>query len=298
VPGDPRRPADPRKLTRADLPDEFTPESIRGLPLGTLRRLARPGNGILTPEEQTAYDAVLHEVMSETARRVSRQMDRPEWAKVRREANARSGRQGRGSASRVDEQLSRLARRIDQQVGAAEALAPGVDWSFAQTDEAPAAPESPPVAKRPADPAPADGGPSDAAPPDPVAVQADPEVNEDTQDAGEDHETVSDLEQRLTEQVELVQVMSEIAEVGKRTYKLEQQRDLQSTRGVFFGFVVSVAVLVAGWAPVVAADDWAERIWILGLTVGTCVLAGLVYALIRKWQNDHHPELADPDDAA
>ena len=96
---------------------------------------------------------------------------------------------------------------------------------------------------------------------------------------------MSDLEQRLSEQMELVEVMTEIADVSKRTYALEQQRDLQNTRGVFFGFVVSVAVLVAGWAPVVAADDWSERVWILCLTVGTCALAGAVYALIRRRQN-------------
>ena len=77
---------------------------------------------------------------------------------------------------------------------------------------------------------------------------------------------MTDLEQRLAEQVELVQVMSEIADMSKRTYALEQQRDLQSTRGVFFGFVVSLAVIIAGWAPVVAAaagpsapGSWASR---------------------------------------
>jgi hypothetical protein len=81
--------------------------------------------------------------------------------------------------------------------------------------------------------------------------------------------------------------MSEIADVGKRAYALEQQRDLQSTRTVFFGFVVSVAVIAAGWAPIVAADDWTERIWVIVLTLGTCVLAAAVYGLVRKWQNDH-----------
>ena len=89
-----------------------------------------------------------------------------------------------------------------------------------------------------------------------------PADTEPTETSSGDDETVADFEDRLTEEVELIQVMSEIADVSKRTYALEQQRDLQNTRGVFFGFVVSVAVLVAGWAPVVAADDWAERVWI------------------------------------
>ncbi len=107
---------------------------------------------------------------------------------------------------------------------------------------------------------------------------------------------MSDLEARLTEQVELVQVMSEIADMSKRTYALEEQRDLQSTRTVFFGFVVSVAVLVAGWAPIVAADDWDERVWILGLTIGTCVVAGVVYGLIRRRQNRIQAEADEQDE--
>ena len=237
------------RLTRADLPDELTPETIRELPLHVLRRLSQPGNGVLAAEEQAAFDSAVHQVMSETAGRVSRRANRADWAAVR-------GRRG-GRPTPMDEHLRRLAERIDQQVDVAEALAPGVDWSFTQ-------PEAP------------------AAAPEPTV----PETSE----------TVSDLEQRLTEQVELVEVMSEIAEVSRRTYALEQQRDLQNTRGVFFGFVVSVAVLVAGWAPIVAADDWTERLWVLGLTVATCVAAGLVYALIRARQRREQSEAEQPDE--
>ena len=80
---------DRRRLKRADLPEELTPESIRRLPLSTLRLLARPGNGILRPKEQASFDAALHEVMSETAGRVSRQVNRPDWATVLRDANSR-----------------------------------------------------------------------------------------------------------------------------------------------------------------------------------------------------------------
>ncbi|MGC4111885.1 MAG: hypothetical protein QM747_15985 [Nocardioides sp.] len=253
-----------RGLTRADLPDELTPDSIRRLPLRTLKRLAAPGNGVLDTDEQARFDAALHEVMSETAGRVSRQITRPDWNAIMREAKNREGRRGGpGRPSRVDDQLRRLAQRFDQQVDAAEALAPGVDWSFAQDPDQPA--KSPEV--------------TDAS----------------TVEETDSSETVSDLEQRLTEQVELVEVMTEIAEVSKRTYALEQQRDLQTTRGVFFGFVVSVAVLVAGWAPVVAADDWTERRWILALTLATCVVAGLVYGLVRQWQNRKEPEESAAD---
>ena len=62
--------------------------------------------------------------------------------------------------------------------------------------------------------------------------------------------------------------------------------------------MVSVAVLVAGWAPIVAADDWSERFWILGLTLGTCALAGVVYGLIRKRQNSRQPDPEDQEQPA
>jgi hypothetical protein len=272
---------DQRGLTRADLPEELTPDSIRPLPIGVLKRLARPGNGVLDPAEQATFDAALHEVMSATARRVSGQISRSDWADVIRDAGeAQRGPGRRGRPDQVDQHVRRLARRIGQQVGVAEGLAPGVDWSFAQGGE----PSSPGASDEP-DAA----GATDTAAATELPDSGDSPasaVDDTTSDHdGADSETVSDLEDRLTEQVELVQVMSEIAEVSKRTFALEQQRDLQTTRGLFFGFVVSLAVLVAGWSPLVAADDWAERVWILCLTLATCVAAGLVYALVRRWQN-------------
>src|SRR3954447_19072995 len=223
-------PRDRQQLTPADPPPARTPETLRQVPLPLLRRLARPGNGVLSPEEQSAFDAALHEMMSRTAHRVRSQIDRSDWAAVLRDQGGRSGRRGGPQHSRAaDENLRRIAERIGRQVDVAEGLAPEVDWSFAQPEELEA-----------------------STPDEAAATPADDETTE----------TVGDLEQRLSEQVELVQVMSEIAEVSRRTYALEKQRDLQSTRGLFFGFVVSVTVIVAGWAPIVAAEDWTERAWV------------------------------------
>ena len=255
-------PEDRRQRARADLPEEFTPETIRRLPISVLRQLTKPGNGVLGPEDQASFDAAVHTVMSDTARRVSGQINRSDWPTVERDAH-RSRRGGPGRTSRADEHLRRMATRIDRQLDVAEDLAPDVDWSFA-----------------------------------PRAEVSPPADTETTETSSGDDETVADFEDRLTEQVELIQVMSEIADVSKRTYALEKQRDLQTTRGVFFGFVVSVAVLVAGWAPVVAADDWAERVWILCLTVGTCVLAAAVYALVRMRQNRHQLDAEDQGQTA
>jgi hypothetical protein len=266
-------PEPPPPLTRADLPDEFTAETVRGLPISTLSRLADHRNGILTRDEQRAFDKVMHEVMRGTAERVSRQLAGADWSAIRRGGSAQGGRTALPS-SRVDEQMRRIARRMGQQVDVAETLAPGVDWSFAQSGaaEPETQPTQPPRSKVAAAPE--------------ATVESDGSAPSEAFAAADEHEgTVADLEQRLTEQAELIDVMSEIADISKRTYALEQQRDLQSTRSVFFGFVVSVAVLVAGWAPLVAADDWDERIWIVGLALGTCLIAGAVYALVRRSQN-------------
>jgi hypothetical protein len=269
-------PRERRAITRADVPAEFTAETIRALPLSTLRQLADHRNAILTGEEQQAFDRALHEVMRGTAERVSRRLSRSDWASLRGEGAARGGGPGRPS-SRADEQLRRLTRRIDQQLEVAETLAPGVDWSFTQLADSPAgqppALPAPTEAPTTTDPPPATA-PTTTTTTTPNAAQSDGAI--DDSDG-----TVSDLEQRITEQVELVEVMSEIAEMSRRTYALEQQRDLQSTRSVFFGFVVSVAVLAAGWAPLVAANDWGERIWIITLTLGTCLIAAGVYGLVR-----------------
>ena len=125
-------PEDRRQRARADLPEEFTPETIRRLPLSVLRQLSKPGNGVLGPEDQASFDAAVHTVMSDTARRVSGQIDRSDWATVVRDAH-RAGSRGGGPrrSSRADEHLRRIASRIDRQLDVAEDLAPDMDWSFA-----------------------------------------------------------------------------------------------------------------------------------------------------------------------
>lgn len=252
---------DPRTLTRADLPAVFTPDTLRTLPMGVLKRLRDPRNGVLSPDDQKAYDAALHQLMADAAQRISGRMDPADWERIAQHAHRGGGWRG----AREDKRLQRIARRFGDQVEAAEELAPGVDWSFAAPAElvAQAPPTEPPAA--PAE-SPAESPSADAL----------PRVDED--------ETLPQFEERMTEQMQLVGIMADLAEMSHRTYDLERQRDRSETRTVFFGFVVSVAVLVAGWAPLVATHDWPERLWIVGLTVATCVVAGVVYALTRHWQ--------------
>ena len=53
--------------------------------------------------------------------------------------------------------------------------------------------------------------------------------------------------------------------------------------GFFFAFLVSVAVIIAGVAPLVDAEPH-DRWLIIGWTVLACGLAGLVYAGVRLAQ--------------
>jgi hypothetical protein len=61
-----------RPLTRADLPEQFTPETVRRLDMFTARRLSQPDNGILSADEQRSFDLALRSVMQDTADRLER----------------------------------------------------------------------------------------------------------------------------------------------------------------------------------------------------------------------------------
>lgn len=277
MPGRPNPPRGP--LSRDDLPAELSAQTLRDVPVETLLRFANPNNGVLTPAEQETLNRVLREVMSRTAGRVSGQLADADWARVRREAGrARQG--GRRPTGARDRRFERISREVERQVDLAEQLAPGVDWSFAWGGDPRSAGVSP-------------GTDTTVDTTIDATVDATPGTSvEVAGDQADDGKTLSDLEDDLTDQVELLQVMADLAEISRRTYELEQQRDLTTTRGMFFGFIVSLAVIVAGWAPIVEAD-WAERRAILWLTLGTCVAGALAYMGVRRWQT-RHPTDPDP----
>jgi hypothetical protein len=97
---------DRRPLSRADLPDEFTPEAVRSLDVWTIRRLAQPGNGILSAEDQRRFDQALRGVMRDPTQRLEQSLRR-----------ARSGEpdgldpQLRRSYARTQARLAAQARR-------------------------------------------------------------------------------------------------------------------------------------------------------------------------------------------
>jgi hypothetical protein len=91
-----------------------------------------------------------------------------------------------------------VARRLGQQIDVVEQLAPGVDWSFAQPEVVAA------KANNTVDPS-----------TDPTASTS----ASITSTVAEGSQTIGDIEEHLTDQVELVAVMSEIADVSKEALK-------------------------------------------------------------------------------
>lgn len=171
--------------------------------------------------------------MRAAAGRLSNHVQDGDWERMWSERRRGGHRGGPGGLRREDRNLNRLARRLEQQVTLAESLAPDVDWSFIAPD-----PDS------------IEQGSNTTSEPPQLPAQGTVEKPA----SAADDQTIADLENQLTDELQLVQVVAEIAEMGRRTYALEQQRELSSTRSVFFGFVVSVAVIAAGWAPIVMAS--------------------------------------------
>src|SRR6478609_11224286 len=107
MPGGP--PRDRRPLTRADLPDEFTPDTVRSLDGWIIRRLSQPTNGILDADEQRRFDEVLRSVMQDTADRLDRSLHR-----TRLGGQHGLDPQLRRSYARTEARLAAQARRARQ----------------------------------------------------------------------------------------------------------------------------------------------------------------------------------------
>ena len=100
-----------RTLTRADLPEELTPEALRHLGFRTLRQLAQPGNGVLDAEEQRQFDVALEELKKETAALVDTSLQRS-----RRGGPGNLDPEMRRSYARTQQRLAEQARRAREQL--------------------------------------------------------------------------------------------------------------------------------------------------------------------------------------
>lgn len=231
-----RRP-DRRPLTRADLPDEFTPDTLRRLDIFTVRRLSHRGNGILTADEQRSFDEALRTVMQDTTDRLDQSLRR-----------ARRGHDGldpqlRRSYARTEARLEAQARRARQTFPQLTG-----DWDAGRE-----APEEPSSA--------------------------------DTAETTESEEEISlgALESEIEQTSDTLELLERIASIEQQQLEHHQSQVLRDVRGVFFALVVSVAVIVAGVAPLVQADSHERRL--VGLwTLAICVAAGVVYAVVRAVQ--------------
>jgi len=233
-----------RAVTRADLPDEFTPESVRRLGFRTIRQLSQPGNGILSAEEQAAFDVALRDVMRPTTERLD--------ATLRRAKG--------GGPDNLDPQMRRSFARTQQRLA----------------EQARRARESFPELTTDWDPATGETSPAAVSPPDAPTTDAEVRTAED--------ESLGSFEDDVEEATTLLDMLERIADIQQHQLEHQESQLLSETRGIFFAFLVSVAVLVAGVAPLVEAephDRWLILLW----TLVSIVAAGVVYALVRMRQS-------------
>ena len=81
-----------------------------------------------------------------------------------------------------------------------------------------------------------------------------------------------------------MEILEQIAAIQQQQLEHQRSQLLSETRGVFFALAVSVAVIVAGVAPLVEASSEDRRL-ILIWTAVVCVIAGLGYAAVRAVQS-------------
>ena len=212
------------RLTRADLPDELTPETLRHFGLRQLGQLRGP-NDVLTPAEQAQFDDAFDTLL----------------AQVRERLTDADGRLRRGGPRELDPEMRRSYQRTQQRL---EEQARRARQAFPELGQEPAPVTAPP----------------------------------EEEDASAD-ELTEDLEESST----ILELLDRIASIEQQQLDHQRSQLLLDTRGFFFAFLVSVAVIVAGVAPLVEADPH-ERWLIVLWTVVACALAGVVYAGVRAAQ--------------
>ncbi len=83
---------------------------------------------------------------------------------------------------------------------------------------------------------------------------------------------------------ETLDLLERIATLQQQQIEHQARQFLSETRGLFFAFLVSVAVIVAGVAPLVEAEPH-ERLQIVLWTLVAVAVAGLVYVVVRGRQS-------------
>lgn len=224
----------PRALTRAQLPEHFTAESVGRLPVRVLRALRGP-NDVLTAEEQAEFDAAVNAMLKPIFDKARESMLPDGLDK----ALAPLSEQSRAIAKRFQE-------RLVEQTAVAQSLRTKPDV--------------------------------------PYGTKASLRPNETT---GRE-ETGDDLVGGVERDTAVLQVMKELAKQGQTQVQLLRESNLRRTRELFFATVVSIAVVVAGVAPLVDASSEA-RWWIAGWTAAICIASVVAYWLVRQRQSSTKP---------
>lgn len=224
-------------LTRADLPAVFTPETVRRLDMRTVSRLSRPRNGVLSADEQRAFDDALRIVMQDTTDRLDQTLRR-----ARRPGPTDLDPDLRRSYVRARARLASQARQAQENF---PELTRG--WG--------APPDTPDATSTP-------------------ATEADPV----------DDVSLGSFESAIEQTSDTLEILERIASMQQQQLEHQRSQTLRDVRGLFFALLVSVAVIVAGVAPLVEAAPRQRRL-ILVWTLVVCALAGLGYAVVRAAQS-------------
>ena len=118
--------------------------------------------------------------------------------------------------------------------------------------------------------------------PDP-AQPSEPDDSADAGGTGDDDVSPDSLEHEVEQTSDTLDMLERIASLQQQLLEHQQSKVLSETRGLFFAFLVSVAVIVAGVAPLVEAEPH-DRVVIVVWTVVAIAAAGLAYAVVRAIQ--------------
>jgi len=231
----------PRRVDRSQLPEEFTAETVRAMGFRMARFLANPRNGVLTPDEQVAFDRALREELQGSADRLGRSVRRARHGQPL-DLDPDLRRSYQRTQQRLDAQAERTRRAFPQLTD---------EWG---TGEPTTAPELPAV----------DGAEIDV-------------------DGGED-ESIGTLAAEIEQTSDTLDILEQIASLQQQQLEHQRSQLLSETRGLFFALAVSIAVIIAGVAPLVEASAHDRRL-ILAWTAAVCVLGGVGYAAVRARQS-------------
>ena len=104
-----------------------------------------------------------------------------------------------------------------------------------------------------------------------------------TEPAADDDLSPDTVEQEVEQTSETLDMLERIASLQQQQLEHQKSKLLSETRGLFFAFLVSVTVIIAGVAPLVEASSH-DRVLIIAWTLAATAVAGLAYAVVRWFQ--------------